>query len=148
MTDLRLTINIIIIILIFQFNQYSSPYHHSTNGIFERQFRTVRDAIHISLKDKFYTNWADLLPEVEFMINSTVQSTIGFSPAEIVYGKKIYSESDLTINEYMEEQSKIRQITQDKMQTNVAKTKYDNSSRINRHFNIGEKVLVKKDAYY
>ena len=33
------------------------------------------------------------------------------------------------------------------MQTNVAKTKYDNSSRINRHFNIGEKVLVKKDVY-
>ena len=67
--------------------------------------------------------------------------------------EKIYREwpsngkSDLTINEYMEEQSKIRQIAQDKMQTNVAKTKYDNSSRINRHFNIGEKVLVKKDVY-
>ena len=35
---------------------YSSPYHHCTNGIIERQFRTVRDAIHISLKDKFYNN--------------------------------------------------------------------------------------------
>jgi len=46
----------------------------------------------------------------------------------------------------MEEQSKIRQITQDKMQANVAKTKYDNSSQINRHFNNGEKVLVKKDV--
>ena len=68
---------------------YSIPYHHSTNGIIERQFWTIRDAIHISLKDKFYNNWANL-PEVEFMINSTVQSTIGLIPAEIVYGKNIH----------------------------------------------------------
>ena len=87
------------------------------------------------------------------MINLTVQRTIGFSPAEIVYGKKIYREwpfngnSDLTINEYMKEQTEIRQITQDKMRTNAAKTKYDNSFWINRHFNIGEKVLVKQDLY-
>jgi len=53
----------------------------------------------------------------------------------------------LTINEYMEEQTKIRQITQDKMQTTAAKTKYGNSSRISRHFNFGEKVLVKRDVY-
>ena len=71
---------------------YSSPYHHSTNGLIEWQFRTIRDAIYISLKDRFYNNWADLLPETEFMINSTIQNTIGFSPAKVVYGKKIYRE--------------------------------------------------------
>ena len=33
------------------------------------------------------------------------------------------------------------------MQTTATKTKYDNISGISRHFNIGKKVLVKKDAY-
>jgi len=48
----------------------------------------------------------------------------------------------------MEEQTKIRQITQGKMQkTTAAKTKYDNLSRINHYFNIEEKVLLKKDVY-
>mgnify|MGYP003543076045 FL=1 len=32
--------------------QYSSPYHHNTNGLIERQFRTIRDFISSSLKDK------------------------------------------------------------------------------------------------
>ena len=30
---------------------YSSPYHHNTNGIIERQFRTIRDAISIRMED-------------------------------------------------------------------------------------------------
>ena len=27
---------------------YSSPYHHSANGLIERQFRTIRDCINTS----------------------------------------------------------------------------------------------------
>ena len=51
---------------------YSSPYHHSANGLIERKFRTIRDYINASLKDKTGKNWADLLPEIEFVLNSTV----------------------------------------------------------------------------
>ena len=49
---------------------FSSPYHHSTNGIIEQQFRTVRDSINTSVKDR-NKNWAELLPEVEFALNAT-----------------------------------------------------------------------------
>jgi len=131
---------------------YSSPYHHSTNGLIERQFRTIRDAIHVSLKDRFYNNWSDLLPEIEFMINSTIQNTIGFSPAEVVYGKKIYREwssrnfSDLPVKDYIEFQNKNRNVIQNEIYDNERKTKYDNSSRINRQFQTGDWVLVRKDV--
>jgi len=41
---------------------FSSPYHHNTNGIVERQFRTIRDYINSALKDKKKKDWAELLP--------------------------------------------------------------------------------------
>ena len=47
---------------------FSSPYHHSANGIMERQFRTVRDFINTSVKDRS-KNWSELSPEVEFSLN-------------------------------------------------------------------------------
>jgi transposase InsO family protein len=68
---------------------FSSPYHHNTNGIIERQFRTIREFIQASLKERNSMSWADILPEVEFAINATKQKTIGCSPAEVVFGKKI-----------------------------------------------------------
>ena len=61
---------------------YSSPYHHNTNGIVERQFRTIRDAINIRMKDGNHRDWTEVLSEIEFMLNSTVQATTGVSPAE------------------------------------------------------------------
>ena len=89
---------------------YSSAYHHSANGMIERQFRTIRDAIQISIKEKPNRNWSELLPEVEFMMNATIQSTIGFSPAEVVFGKRIYKDwvptrqNVLTVDKYVETQ--------------------------------------------
>ena len=72
---------------------YSSPYHHNTNGIVERQFRTIRDFINTSLKDnRNKKDWADILPEIEFTLNASFQKTIGKSPAEIIFGRKIYRE--------------------------------------------------------
>ena len=68
---------------------FSSPYHHSANGIIERQFRTIRDYINTSLKNKKNRNWADMLPEIEFSMNATEHQTLGISPAEIIYGFKI-----------------------------------------------------------
>ena len=45
---------------------FSSSYHHSSNEQVERQFRTIRDSIHISLQDKNFSDWTELLPEIEF----------------------------------------------------------------------------------
>ena len=39
---------------------FSSLYHHSGNGQVERQFRTIRDLIHISLQDKNFSDWTEL----------------------------------------------------------------------------------------
>ena len=68
---------------------FSSPYHHNMNGLVERQFRTIREYIQASLKERKETSWADMLPEVEFTLNATRQKTIGRSPAEMIFNRKI-----------------------------------------------------------
>ena len=72
---------------------FSSPYHHNTNGQIERQFRTVRDLLNTTLEDRKISDWTEILPEIEFALNSTWQKSINTSPAEFVFGKKIAREN-------------------------------------------------------
>ena len=123
--------------------KFSSPYHHATNGLVERQFRTIRDSIHITLKDKNWSDWVELLPEIEFMLNSTVQSTIKFSPAEVVFGKRISKE---WCEEDTEKLNNSRDIIHSKINNNVTAASYDNECRISRTFKVGDIVLVKRNG--
>ena len=72
--------------------RFSSPYHHNTNGQIERQFRTVRELINATLHERRSSDWAEILPEIEFSLNATLQTTIGMSPAEIIFGRRISRE--------------------------------------------------------
>jgi hypothetical protein len=114
--------------------QFSSPYHHSANGIIERQFRTIRDAINATLKDTGRKNWVDILPEIEFSINASKQSTTKFSPSEIIFGKRIILDGsrryDLDNKKIIEE---VQQMENKKPQTHVQK----------RCFKQGDLVLLK-----
>ena len=120
--------------------QYSSPYHHNANGMIERQFRTIRDYVTTSLKDKLKKDWVEILPEVEFVLNTTIQKSIGKTPAEIVFGCKITRE---WINNKQIDIDRKEVI--DQIHEREHKFQYNNSKNINRDFNIGDEVLVKID---
>jgi transposase InsO family protein len=107
---------------------YSSPYHHNTNGVVERQFRTIRDAINIRMKDGMHRDWTEAIPEIEFMLNSTIQATTGVSPAEIIFGRKLrhwWKNNKESNKNQMEDHTRI--------------------SETRRKFEIGERVLIKKE---
>lgn len=114
---------------------FSSPYHHNTNGIIERQFRTIREYINASLKDKDKTNWATLLPEIEFSLNATVQKTTGFSPAEVVFGRQINRSGWLPLNK----------IPPADIIKKIREKHIKNTEITRRHFQIGEVVWIKKE---
>ena len=67
---------------------FSSPFQHQSNGLVERQIRTIRDMLYAE-KHESKSNWKDKVPKVEFVINATKQDTTGFSPFEIIFNKKI-----------------------------------------------------------
>ena len=105
----------------------SSPYHHNTNGLIERQFRTIRDYINASIKDRSGKDWEGLLPDIEFTLNATFQKTIGRTPAEMVFGRKIFRE-----RWYSTSNDAGGQMNQQTVQTK-------------RNFQVGDTVLVKAE---
>lgn len=120
--------------------QFSSPYHHCANGLIERQFRTIRDLMSTSLKDKLKKNWVDILPEIEFTLNATVQSTTGKSPAEVIFGFRISREWRSNINISQDRNNLIEKVQEQQRNVN-----FNNDNRIHREFDINELVLVKLD---
>ena len=102
--------------------EFSSPYHHSSNGQIERQFRTIRDALSTKMQDGNANDWSELIPEVEFMINATYQKEIKMSPAERVFGRKLKREN---FRPHIED-----------FETNDLKNI--------RKFNVGDRVLIRK----
>ena len=115
---------------------FSSPYHHNTNGIIERQFRTIRDFINASLNERKPSNWAEILPEVEYTLNATVQKSLGVTPAEIVFGRKINRE-----RWHYGNQVNRTELVKEQKEKNDSK---DNNGEITiRRFNVGDEVLVK-----
>ena len=87
------------------------------------------------MKDRDKTNWATLLPEIEFSLNATVQKTTGFSPAEVVFGRQINRSGWLPINK-MPPADIIKKI-REKQTKNTEITR--------RHFQVGEVVWIKKE---
>jgi hypothetical protein len=115
---------------------FSSPYHHNANGIIERQFRTIRDYINATVKERTKTNWANILPEIEFTLNATVQKTINMSPAEMIFGRKIDRTRWLA--------NKNKKVEKTMINRNEI-TENQETEPTKRKFEIGDKVLVKKE---
>ena len=109
---------------------FSSPYHHNTNGVIERQFRTIRDYINTATMGTGHKDWATILPDIEFTMNATKQKTVGKSPAEIIFGRKIYREC--WTGQIQETEDKHRET----LETVLTR----------RKFRIGDQVLVKVET--
>lgn len=111
---------------------FSSPYHHNTNGIIERQFRTIRDYLNASAAENKHPDWEERTPEIEFALNATVQKTLGTSPAELILGKKICRERWFS-----------KDVGQNKQRT---ESEPKDQTITKREFAIGEEVLVKVET--
>lgn len=114
---------------------FSSPYHHNTNGIVERQFRTIREYINASLKSRSNTTWAEILPEVEYTLNSTTQKTNGVSPAEIIFGRKINRSKWFSNSK----------INREEIMMKLEAQRRENNIKTVRNLNIGDEVLIKQE---
>ena len=127
-------------------HEFSSPYQHQSNGLAERTIRTLRDMVVTSMSgDPLQRNWEELIQKIEFAINATYQSTIGCTPFEIIFGRKILIhgmaapvENKNTILKNATENSKK---AADNMRI------FEENKRVQRAFSVGEEVLVKMEPH-
>ena len=72
----------------------SSPYYPQGDGIIERLFGTVKDMLYATAKSSS-CEWEEAIPIVEFGLRNTICRSTGFSPFEVIFGRKmksVYSE--------------------------------------------------------
>jgi hypothetical protein len=65
----------------------TSPYHPECDGMVERFNRALVDMLAMHVNDH-HTDWDYWIPQVVFAYRSSIHSSTGVSPFEIVYGRK------------------------------------------------------------
>ena len=69
--------------------RFSTPHHHEGNGIAERMIRTLQEKLSIICNDPATSlDWEDALPTAVLSINTSTCSSTGFSPFELIFGRK------------------------------------------------------------
>ena len=64
---------------------FTSPYHPSANGEIERRWRFIENFIKKNYDENF--KLSEILPRAVFAINSVINSTTGYAPHYLVYGR-------------------------------------------------------------
>jgi transposase InsO family protein len=127
--------------------ELTSPYQHQSNGLVERVIRTTRDWISASLAGKCEEkNWYEILPRIEFCLNATQQSATGYSPFEVIFGRKINLHS--TLEQSVESRDEIKNRTQINSGRAAERMRnFESDKRGMRNFEVGEEVLVRIEPH-
>lgn len=67
---------------------FSPPYHQQANGLIERLFKTIKPILIITSNQQKQC-WDEVLPTIECAVRASVQTSVGYSPFEIIYGTQI-----------------------------------------------------------
>ena len=80
---------------------HSSPYHAQSNGVVERFHGTIKPMIR-KLVDKQPKNWHRVLPALLFACRDVPNKSTGFSPFELLFGRRPRGPLDLIADHWTE----------------------------------------------
>ena len=80
-------------------HSFSVPYRSEGNGIVERVNKEVmRHLRAIIFDERVESEWSRLLPRVQYLINSTVHSSLGVSPLTLLFGSNVSTNRGLSFS--------------------------------------------------
>ncbi|KAL4103589.1 hypothetical protein QTP88_018950 [Uroleucon formosanum] len=136
----------------------TSPYHPQANGALERSHRTLGEYLRHYV-DVNQQNWDSYVPYAMFVYNSSVHSSTGKQPYELLYGKTLLVPNSLTKapdarynydNYQTELKQKLReshQIARERLIQKKQKTKFDYDQTAHSvDIHVGDRVLLQDKA--
>jgi transposase InsO family protein len=66
----------------------TSPYYPQSDGLVERLFRTIKPLVSATVHSR-QIPWCEALPFVEMGLRCSMQATTGYSPFEVMFGKRM-----------------------------------------------------------
>ncbi|CAB4039849.1 Retrovirus-related Pol poly from transposon 412 [Paramuricea clavata] len=136
----------------------TTPYHPQSDGLVERMNRTLKDILS-KLVNERQDDWDRCLPQALLAYRSTVQTSTGFSPHFLVFGRETRIPVDLmtpeppqaevppTTSEYAEKLRKRFERTYELTRVNTKKSSerykdYYDAKAKDTTYNVGEKVWL------
>ncbi len=139
----------------------STAFHPETDGQTERANRVIQDCLrHYVNFDQ--TNWDELLGPIEYVLNSTKQSSTSYTPFELDYGRNVLYPTDLMISNMNQKKkcddrdvnkmidshrSKIRDAIDSLNTARMNQEIYANLKRREYVFNVGDKAFLRTKNY-
>jgi transposase InsO family protein len=97
--------------------QYTIAYRHESNGIVERTNREVGRHLRSIVMDKRVKDqWSECLPFVQRILNSTVNRSIGTTPARILFGDAIHLDREIIRTPEVESHESLQTTVEDYVQ--------------------------------
>lgn len=133
---------------------FNTTYHPQTNGCLERFHATLRDHIRM-YHNRRLKNWDQIIPFAIMCHNTSVNSSTGYTPHELLFGYKprpFYSIKpipDYTACDYLKDLNERLRASRDAALKNIenmkekAKERYDSQIRNTVEYKIGDKVMLK-----
>jgi len=140
----------------------SAPYNPQSHGLVERANQTIGKILRglINAHNDGLTNWDKYLNHAIFVINTTINNATGFSPYELVYGRKaaypidrlLYDDEIFnSVGEYMQNLLNKQKINYSIVHENLLNMKQkneiyntDNNDKV-RNYDIGDLVYKMKN---
>jgi hypothetical protein len=77
----------------------TTSYHPQCNGLTERFNHTLGDMLSMYVNSS-HTNWDQVLPFVTYGYNTAVQTSTGFTPFRLVYGREVVTPLDALLSSF------------------------------------------------
>jgi transposase InsO family protein len=141
----------------------TSPYYPQADGLVERLFRTIKPLISATVASH-KLSWCEAIPFVEMGLRCSVQSTIGCSPFEVLFGRRMrlpllwqgtpslkspkVRNCGSYIQKLQDTLEDIRDVVARHMRNAIQKqANYYNLNRTNITIRVGDKVLVRVEGH-
>lgn len=136
----------------------STAYHHESIGALENAHKTLGNFLRANSTEKRFT-WSEWIPYWTFMYNTTVHSSHGYTPFELVFGRKCILPSLMQIKpeplynfeDYAREMKYRIQIAHKEARERLVESKIKQNTESEQNvkkitFQTGQKIFLKKEG--